>query len=1616
MALADSPLISVRVVNVDWYLSEESKLPVVRIFGSTPAGQRSCLHLHGALPYFMVRPMEDENPSICAQFQDPNSLNALLPQLEQALESAMAASSGSGSGAPSLSPGKAYSAAGGARGGRPWRRNRQPVLARLEVVRGVPFYGYHGEEKLFVKVYVNNPALTGKVASVLQAGHVLSTRFQPYESHVPFLLQVFIDYNISGMSYVHLRNALFLQPLPEVSSIPSSQQPAGRNFDVNRVINNNSNQKKSALTGVFTSATVPEYLVANPHGQSDTGWPAPTTSAKKKTGDRSTDSAERVATARELEPVTLQGDTEEATQDLLAGISMSQLFSQPDSTPKVPRARSTPEKVPAARVGKRLPGSPPAPPGGLDSTARNRPLLRWWERQTTTELEVAGIVEDVINPKLWDEEKERSRAAGGGSQLSAPPGLELADSQDVWEPPEGLLTQHVKDEVEILARNVFGRRKKETTLSTQGAGESSQREASQIRSQVSTAAHGLERMSDEEALTPSQDGPSSPANYLPSQDAMDGDDDVDQGLLDMISALRGSQQSQGVEGESVLSPPTGRRYTQSPAGSLSRKPAFTPKSSTDHAEAVAATQKKQEQDEQELGNRMALEAEFERHYDSDGSENYPETTDMRAAVTGADRSAPAAAGTPPNTAPPAPSAAGMQTPVVAEPPPWSSSQRAASYPPWSQRSAGAAPASAASGRAVTLPFWSQRSTEVASGKFAGRGVDGGIHRGDPAVDVGDERKCSKISRGAVTSTPSAAGDVKDGVQAEIDRETRMPANQSRSPYGSLFASPAPGFEPRSQSELVDIICSQVEVEQDQAALGPNQENYQKPRGRRPRVDAGAAETEREVGAREQGSESPLRLRGGVGLARTKTKPPPRPSRPPSDPDQAGTSAPLIGDGSGPGSGAGGEGEDPPAGSKRPAPPPGTLAKRRAPLGAPGGLRRSSSVLGGGGFKPPRLLPTTASSVATGDEAAGAGDGGGEDSGSGNAAAAAASAGDKGGRSAGRDSPKSAVSAGESPADDDSDGGNGSSDTQEEESNKDERSQVVVPGWGSQGHHPVEYSESQLSFITTSQLRASPKLARARGGTTANETSAPESVGTPTKKQRISGAEGSARSESVESAPRLSPSKAEEGGRKGEDSRAAAGAALGLRGGATDRLRSDTPPREKEPASEVGAGSQDKGRAVSQPPEQPGRVVSGDALGPPAGKSGISEERGDVESRWRGADARLRQAQKRGTPSPPAPRRPSTGSGEVGVPRATDRGLRRMPPSYPASVPRPTTPSNEPETALNESGAVGRRRSQAGDSASSSPPVGLSHTGPPLDTPPCGEGGATETPVGGIHGAPATAVSQPDGTTGASRLSPAGVAAADDNSDMPPLGQPSPGLLDTATGVGGGGGGAAASPTVSGTWSGGEQESRNNHRGSAESPRPTPGGFFLTTGSGSAAESPSRERFSEFTPPTPRPRPGAGPRLGTVVLRPIEAAPDPAVCAAAMSRLGIPQVLHTEPHYSRKDDVPPRPREFAGNVFRIPHKDSLQTFDTLPSRQLLYAYRQEAAAAAATTAATPTPPGHHPSGSSSYCSSTPSPQSSHSAPRNHAARVVGIPLVAARVVCRGGAVTLAEETSPSPCAA
>ena len=42
-----------------------------------------------------------------------------------------------------------------------------------------------------------------------QAGGILGRRFQPHESHVPYLLQVKVDFNLYGMGFMRLSRVLF---------------------------------------------------------------------------------------------------------------------------------------------------------------------------------------------------------------------------------------------------------------------------------------------------------------------------------------------------------------------------------------------------------------------------------------------------------------------------------------------------------------------------------------------------------------------------------------------------------------------------------------------------------------------------------------------------------------------------------------------------------------------------------------------------------------------------------------------------------------------------------------------------------------------------------------------------------------------------------------------------------------------------------------------------------------------------------------------------------------------------------------------------------------------------------------------------------------------------------------------------------------------------------------------------------------------------------------------------------------------------------------------------------------------------------------------------------------
>uniref|UniRef100_J3MNX6 DNA polymerase zeta catalytic subunit n=1 Tax=Oryza brachyantha TaxID=4533 RepID=J3MNX6_ORYBR len=141
-----SPVLSVRIVSLDYYMApplpgfdfsysqfhgaEVEEVPVIRIYGSTPAGQKTCLHIHRVLPFLYVPCTED----FLHDIEKGNSyISGLLSDLEKAL----------------------------------------------------------------------------------QDGAVLNRVFQPYESHIPYLLHFLIDYNLYGMGYVHVTDFKFRTPLPD---------------------------------------------------------------------------------------------------------------------------------------------------------------------------------------------------------------------------------------------------------------------------------------------------------------------------------------------------------------------------------------------------------------------------------------------------------------------------------------------------------------------------------------------------------------------------------------------------------------------------------------------------------------------------------------------------------------------------------------------------------------------------------------------------------------------------------------------------------------------------------------------------------------------------------------------------------------------------------------------------------------------------------------------------------------------------------------------------------------------------------------------------------------------------------------------------------------------------------------------------------------------------------------------------------------------------------------------------------------------------------------------------------------------------------------------------------
>ncbi|CAL8576216.1 DNA polymerase zeta [Xanthoria parietina] len=162
---------------------DASKVPVIRVFGATEAGQKVCAHIHGAFPYLYV----EYHGSLI-----PDDVDAYIHRLHLSIDHALAVS---------------------------YRRNmydgKTAFVAHISLVKGVPFYGYNVGYKFFLKVYMLNPLHMTRLADLLRQGAVMKKVLQPYESHMQYLLQWMCDYNLYGCAYIDCSEVKFRAPVPE---------------------------------------------------------------------------------------------------------------------------------------------------------------------------------------------------------------------------------------------------------------------------------------------------------------------------------------------------------------------------------------------------------------------------------------------------------------------------------------------------------------------------------------------------------------------------------------------------------------------------------------------------------------------------------------------------------------------------------------------------------------------------------------------------------------------------------------------------------------------------------------------------------------------------------------------------------------------------------------------------------------------------------------------------------------------------------------------------------------------------------------------------------------------------------------------------------------------------------------------------------------------------------------------------------------------------------------------------------------------------------------------------------------------------------------------------------
>ncbi|GAW03633.1 DNA polymerase zeta catalytic subunit [Lentinula edodes] len=149
-------------------------VPVLRIYGPSENGKKTCVHIHQVYPYFFVE---------YSGVLEANHVKNYATKLRRSLNHAVALS---------LRKEPASS--------------KSRYIRSVVLVKGVHFYGFHSSYSPFLKVLVADPALVSRVVAMMQNGTVMGTRFCIYESHLNYTLQFLSDFGLYGCGWLELDN------------------------------------------------------------------------------------------------------------------------------------------------------------------------------------------------------------------------------------------------------------------------------------------------------------------------------------------------------------------------------------------------------------------------------------------------------------------------------------------------------------------------------------------------------------------------------------------------------------------------------------------------------------------------------------------------------------------------------------------------------------------------------------------------------------------------------------------------------------------------------------------------------------------------------------------------------------------------------------------------------------------------------------------------------------------------------------------------------------------------------------------------------------------------------------------------------------------------------------------------------------------------------------------------------------------------------------------------------------------------------------------------------------------------------------------------------------------